>query len=49
MPLFEYKAYSKHPAIVRQAEVLVEEMHSLRKRKPDKKSKAQYFKWMKVA
>jgi hypothetical protein len=49
MPLFEYKAYSKHPAIVRQAEVLVEEMLSLRKRKPDKNSKAQYFKWMKVA
>jgi hypothetical protein len=49
MPLFEYKAYSTHPAIVKQAEVLVEEMLSLRKRKPDKKSKAQYFKWMKVA
>jgi hypothetical protein len=49
MPLFEYKAYSKHPAIVRQAEVLVAEMLGSRKRKPDKKSKAQYFKWMKVA
>jgi hypothetical protein len=49
MLLFEYKAYSKHPAIVRQAEVLVEEMLDLRKRKPSKKDKAQYFKWMKVA
>jgi hypothetical protein len=49
MPLFEYKAYSNHPVINLQAEVLVEEMLSLRKRKPSKKDKAQYFKWMKVA
>jgi hypothetical protein len=49
MPLFEYKAYSTHPAIVKQAEVLVEEMLGSRKRKPNKNSKAQYFKWMKVA
>ncbi len=49
MPYFEYKAYSKHPEINRQAEVLVEEMLSSRKRQPSKSSKAQYLKWMKVA
>lgn len=49
MSLFEYKAYSKHPEINRQAEVLVEEMLSSRKRKPSKKNRAQYLKWMKVA
>jgi hypothetical protein len=49
MSLFEYKAYSKHPAIIKQAEVLVEEMLSSRQRKPNKNSKAQFFKWMKVA
>ena len=40
MPLFEYKAYSNHPEINRQAEVLVKEMLSLRKRQPSKSSKA---------
>ncbi|QWD88679.1 hypothetical protein GQ367_07290 [Polynucleobacter sp. MWH-CaK5] len=49
MSLFEYKAYSTHPEIIRQAEVLVEEMLSLRQRKPNKNDKTQYLKWMKVA
>lgn len=49
MSLFEYKAYSNHPEINRQAEVLIEEFLSIRKRKPSKKDRAQFLKWMKVA
>ena len=49
MTLFEYKAYSKHPAIKKQAEVLVNQMLSERSRKPSADKRNKLTKWMKTA
>ena len=49
MPLFEYRAYSKHPAISMQAKVLVEEMLASYKRKPSAIRRSSLTKWMKTA
>lgn len=49
MPLFEYRAYSKHPIISKQAKVLVEEMLTSYKRKPSTARRGSLTKWMKTA
>lgn len=49
MTLFEYKAYSKHPAIKKQAEVLVNQMLSERSRKLSANKRNKLTKWMKTA
>ncbi|WP_068320927.1 hypothetical protein [Polynucleobacter yangtzensis] len=49
MSLFEYRAYSKHPAIKKQAEVLVNLMLSERSRKPSANKRNKLTKWMKTA
>ena len=49
MPLFEYRAYSKHPAISMQAKVLVEEMLTGYRRKPSATRRSSLTKWMKTA
>lgn len=49
MPYFEYKAHSKHPAISRQAEDLLNLMLGSRTRKAPAKKVLKYLKWMKVA
>ena len=49
MPLFEYRAYSKHPAISKQAKVLVEEMLTSYRRKPSAVRRSGLTKWMKTA
>jgi hypothetical protein len=48
MALFEYRAYSKHPAIKKQAEVLVNLMLSERSRKPSADKRNKLMKWMKT-
>mgnify|MGYP006284354407 CR=1 FL=1 len=49
MSLFEYKAYSKHPEIKRQAKVLVDEMLKEYKRKPSSTRLSKLTKWMQTA
>ena len=49
MSLFEFRAYSKHPAISKQAIVLVEEMLKSYRRKPTKTRRSSLTKWMKTA
>lgn len=49
MALFEYRAYSKHPAISKQAKVLVEEMLKDYRRKPSAARISSLTKWMKTA
>lgn len=49
MSYFEYKAHSKHPAISRQAEDLLNLMLGNRTRKAPAKKYLKYLKWMKVA
>ena len=49
MPLFEYRAFSKHPAISMQAKVLVEEMLTGYRRKPSAARRSRLTKWMKTA
>jgi len=49
MSLFEYRAYSRHPAIKKQAEVLVNQMLSERSRKPSADKRNKLTKWMKTA
>lgn len=49
MSLFEYRAYSKHPAIKLQAQALIEEMLKDYCRKPPKARISSLTKWMKTA
>lgn len=49
MSLFEYRAYSKHPAIKLQAQALIEEMLKDYHRKPHKARISSLTKWMKTA
>lgn len=49
MPIFEYKAYSKHPEIKRQAKVLVDEMLQSYRREPSSRRRSQLTKWMQAA
>jgi hypothetical protein len=49
MSLFEYRAYSKHPAIKLQAQALIEEMLKDYRRKPPKARISSLTKWMKTA
>lgn len=48
MSLFEYRAYSKHTTIKKQAEVLVNQMLSERSRKPSADKRNKLTKWMKT-
>lgn len=49
MPLFEYRAYSKHPVIKLQAQALIEEMLRDYRRKPSRARRSSLTKWMKTA
>jgi len=49
MPLFEYRAYSKHPVIKLQAQALIEEMLKDYRRKPSRARRSNLTKWMKTA
>ncbi len=49
MPLFEYRAYSKHPVIKLQAKALIEEMLKGYRRKPSRARVSNLTKWMKNA
>ena len=49
MPLFEYRAYSKHPEIKKQANVLVKKMLSEYHRIPSRARITALTKWMKTA
>lgn len=49
MSLFEYRAYSKHPAISMQAKVLIDEMVKGYRRKPSTARRSSLTKWMKTA
>lgn len=49
MPLFEYRAYSKHPVIKLQAQALIEEMLKGYRRKPSRARVSSLTKWMKTA